>query len=236
MARRYSRHPESSTSALGNGFTLIELLVVIAIIALLAAILFPVFARARENARKTSCLNNEKQIALGFLQYAQDYDETLPTSTDGGAGDGENKVGGWVFYSVFGGTNGRFDVTRGSIYPYVKSTQVYICPSDTFGRRTGNSFAVSACMVASAKVSGYRLGRALSDFDSTSMWMMLGEETAGGSTDDGYMSTTNSFTPRHFDGTTVAFLDGHAKWIRVGANGRLTPVDYQFGGGTSCPP
>lgn len=61
-----------------SGFTLIELLVVIAIIAILAAILFPVFAQAREQARKTTCLSNNKQIALGILMYAQDYDETLP--------------------------------------------------------------------------------------------------------------------------------------------------------------
>jgi prepilin-type N-terminal cleavage/methylation domain-containing protein len=60
-----------------RGFTLIELLVVIAIIAILAAILFPVFAKAREKARQTSCLSNCKQIALACLQYAQDYDETL---------------------------------------------------------------------------------------------------------------------------------------------------------------
>src|SRR5947199_4837052 len=63
-----------------KGFTLIELLVVIAIIAILAAILFPVFAQAREAARKTSCLSNEKQLALGWLMYAQDYDETFPMS------------------------------------------------------------------------------------------------------------------------------------------------------------
>ena len=62
----------------GRGFTLIELLVVIAIIAILAAILFPVFARARENARKTNCASNVKQILLGIHQYAQDYDEVLP--------------------------------------------------------------------------------------------------------------------------------------------------------------
>lgn len=63
-----------------KGFTLIELLVVIAIIAILAAILFPVFARAREKARQTSCLSNLKQLALGVLMYTQDYDEILPTA------------------------------------------------------------------------------------------------------------------------------------------------------------
>ncbi len=68
-----------------RGFTLIELLVVIAIIAILAAILFPVFARAREKARQTSCLSNVKQLGLGFLMYAQDYDERLlPMSNSGG--------------------------------------------------------------------------------------------------------------------------------------------------------
>src|SRR5689334_5202516 len=66
------------------GFTLIELLVVIAIIAILAAILFPVFARARENARRASCQSNLKQIGLGIMMYTQDYDETFPRSAIGG--------------------------------------------------------------------------------------------------------------------------------------------------------
>lgn len=69
---------EVSKGRIRRGFTLIELLVVIAIIAILAAILFPVFARARENARRTSCLSNEKQIGIGLMQYTQDYDEKLP--------------------------------------------------------------------------------------------------------------------------------------------------------------
>ena len=91
-----------------QGFTLIELLVVIAIIALLAAILFPVFSRARENARKTSCLNNLKQIGLGIIQYTQDYDEMYPFRVNAGSSIS------WRTY----------------IFPYVKSTQLFMCPSN----------------------------------------------------------------------------------------------------------
>ena len=79
-----------------KGFTLIELLVVIAIIAILAAILFPVFAQVREKARQTTCASNQKQIGLGFLQYVQDYDEHFPSEQDGGNPWGNppyNKIG-----------------------------------------------------------------------------------------------------------------------------------------------
>src|SRR4028118_570049 len=97
-----------------KGFTLIELLVVIAIIAILAAILFPVFARARENARRASCLSNAKQIGLGVMQYAQDYDEKLPFSyTNPGPG------GIWA----------------DTIQPYVKNYQMFKCPSNPPGRK-----------------------------------------------------------------------------------------------------
>src|SRR6478672_5615788 len=104
-----------------RAFTLIELLVVIAIIALLAAILFPVFARARENARKSSCANNLKQIGLGVAQYSQDYDEILPRQWYANNG---NSVG----YEPGGAPRTRWmDV----IFPYVKSQQVFTCPSHT---------------------------------------------------------------------------------------------------------
>jgi len=94
-----------------KAFTLIELLVVIAIIAILAAILFPVFATAREKARMTACVSNEKQIGIGLLQYVQDYDETYPCAYDYWGYQGV----GWFY----------------QIYPYVKSIGVIQCPSDS---------------------------------------------------------------------------------------------------------
>ncbi|HEY3333425.1 MAG TPA: DUF1559 domain-containing protein [Capsulimonadaceae bacterium] len=104
------------------GFTLIELLVVIAIIAILAAILFPVFATAREKARQTGCSSNMKQIALGYIQYCQDYDEQSPSgvySTNG------------VFIAVNPGQPASSKLTwLYQLDPYIKSTQVYACPSD----------------------------------------------------------------------------------------------------------
>src|SRR5437016_6241142 len=101
-----------------KGFTLIELLVVIAIIAILAAILFPVFAQAREKARQTSCLSNTKQMGLAFQMYAQDYDETWAFTT---------------FYDVFKSDNTPTggDPWVTTTQPYIKNWQVLVCPSDS---------------------------------------------------------------------------------------------------------
>ena len=108
-----------------NAFTLIELLVVIAIIAILAAILFPVFARARENARRSSCSSNLKQIGLGLIQYSQDYDEMLPNAWFGPGGYGDS-----------GPTNGVYK-WMDAVQPYVKSTQLFTCPSNSNGLTAG---------------------------------------------------------------------------------------------------
>ena len=99
-----------------RGFTLIELLVVIAIIAILAAILFPVFSRAREKARQTACLSNMKQIGTALMMYVQDWDETFPFLGCFGCGTGPD-------------ANNPLCTPQAKIYPYVKNTGVYDCPS-----------------------------------------------------------------------------------------------------------
>jgi prepilin-type N-terminal cleavage/methylation domain-containing protein len=108
-----------------KGFTLIELLVVIAIIAILASILFPVFARARENARRASCLSNLKQISLGVLQYSQDFDDYLPKEVVFGT---QRMATGALSASAVGDGQYRH-LWMHIIYPYVKSVQVFNCPS-----------------------------------------------------------------------------------------------------------
>ena len=115
---------------LSRAFTLIELLVVIAIIAILAAILFPVFQKVRENARRTSCLSNEKQLGLAFVQYTQDYDERY---TCGAVNTGTHVYGqGW----------------GGQVYTYVKSTGVYKCPDDSTNTATSATTGVTAYPVS----------------------------------------------------------------------------------------
>lgn len=172
ITRRASRH---------SAFTLIELLVVIAIIAILAAILFPVFARARENARRSSCQSNLKQLGLGILQYNQDYDERFPLA-----------------YANLDGTVGSFGVGAANgaavdkgwaqlIQPYLKSTQLLQCPSET--QPPGDTSAAGTngpgysdywynSLVAGVPQNGGGVsgtGAALSELDSSAQTVMAGD-------------------------------------------------------------
>jgi len=116
-----------------RGFTLIELLVVIAIIAILAAILFPVFAQAREAARKTSCLSNTKQLGLAVMMYVQDYDEMYPTNSWDGAPIGTTDTE----WGVPGADAKVFTRWPWEILPYIKNKGVFVCPSDPAGGKSG---------------------------------------------------------------------------------------------------
>ncbi len=229
-----------SSSHRSKGFTLIEILVVIAIIAILAAILFPVFARARENARRSSCQSNLKQIGLAMMQYTQDFDETMP--------------------SIFN-QNSNIRMPNGSIapiapwyqmiYPYMKNIQVLNCPSEKSIIWTSGSFTgdipygynfTSAWTQSCSPNCGVQLGypndgpgAKLSAIEDTSGTIMITDSKyyaisfrvilpaeefltdsallTGGrcySTGTG-PEITRCIRPRHLDTLGTLFVDGHVK-------------------------
>jgi len=177
-----------------KGFTLIELLVVIAIIAILAAILFPVFARARENARRASCQSNEKQIALGFKQYIQDYDEHYPAVGPNGTSGILNNAGGWA----------------DSLQSYLKSSQIFQCPSETNAYVSANPEQVDYGY--NATVAGN--SEAAFNNSSNTVLQFEGNQNAGTAQTASSNNTANVYTGRHLDGSNYSFVDGHVKWLQ----------------------
>lgn len=198
-----------------KGFTLIELLVVIAIIAILAAILFPVFAKAREKARQTSCLSNMKQLGVAVLSYVQDYDETLPNTWYG--------PGAWP---------GAYQWPQ-AVYPYIKNWQVFLCPSDSGRNIVSNngaagsslSYAFSVAYYSGSGVAGVSASgpanKALAAVQDPAGTVIMTESTGG--TETGWaniagqpanLTTWMGTAARHNDGVNVNFIDGHAKWYR----------------------
>lgn len=219
-----------------NGFTLIELLVVIAIIAILAAILLPVFARARENARKSTCQNNMKQMASALMQYTQDYDERLPGRYTGG------EAGSW----------------RVVIQPYVKSANVFICPSNSASSQLcldGVFHRSYACNGNSSNIGGTapmqaNAGVNIAQIQTPSQLILLAEYTeAHSEVAMGWGAGSVPLWAGHSGMANWAFADGHVKslkatataiplnlWICEGATAqgpqslidRLTPIDQKY--------
>ena len=209
-----------------RGFTLIELLVVIAIISILAAILFPVFARARENARRASCQSNLKQIALGIHQYVQDHDERYPLV--------------WADHN----NNGLFTTPEigwvDALNPYLKSRQIFQCPSET-NSPTANSYAYGYSDYFYNWALGPITGAGEPTFPSAnaaqlaspSLTLLAGDfQTRGansftaGGTGPGLANwfSTGDQT-RHLEGANYAFCDGHVTWLK-GDNKLQTPKMY----------
>ncbi|BCM91573.1 hypothetical protein IAD21_03448 [Abditibacteriota bacterium] len=207
-----------------RGFTLIELLVVIAIIAILAAILFPVFARARENARRTSCISNLKQIALGLAQYTQDYDEkVVPYSATGGSASPPFK---WaqILQPYLGGKDTAND-SQILVCPSANSSRLGYTYNATFGA-TGRSLA-DIQMPAQTPVYLDAFGET-GGLDIQQSWAFFVPAGAAGSriagrrygsatawASDAAAETYARPSSRHFDGITIAFADGHAKWLKT---------------------
>jgi prepilin-type N-terminal cleavage/methylation domain-containing protein/prepilin-type processing-associated H-X9-DG protein len=206
------------------GFTLIELLVVIAIIAILAAILFPVFAQARDKARQTACLSNAKQVGTGLMMYAQDYDEAI--------------VPYFITYpSTTGGFGSNVMFTR-LLDPYIKNMNVWTCPSalDISAAQTSiRSIGMNVNVGVQVPPPAPRINYYLPDIAEPASLIVMGDaqpltiDSLANPNVTGFQAcsavkaeiagtkppSTNAHFTRHANGAVFTFADGHAKWMKA---------------------
>jgi len=238
LMNHYSKGKIMKTKA----FTLIELLVVIAIIAILAAILFPVFAKVREKARQTSCINNVKQLSLGVMQYVQDNEETYP---------------------MFGRLDSRWFL---DILPYIKNTQIRNCPSNKY-QIIPNGYGWDSDYGINVVISNWEHASNMADLNAPAGLVMIADVATldpvkvdadpnpenwynyATAPTDGGMAVPDDFNdqhiyaltnpsqgwnyrrpiPVHNGGSNIGFADGHAKWMRTDVLMGPMPSGYATG-------
>jgi prepilin-type N-terminal cleavage/methylation domain-containing protein len=223
-----------------GAFTLIELLVVIAIIVILAAILFPIFAAAREKARSTSCLNNMKQLGGAFHQYTIDWNERYPLD---GQAFTMGVYAGWVCAQqqaaagcwpvpetpgpkLVGGVEVKIaNPARGSIYPYTKNLGIYKCPS--YGKLVNNIYGLGRYNGGLAwstytynnlyvpGVNGVRIPISMAKVTYSADSIVLYDQSPETINDGDYVITGDGPGGQHNDGASAILADGHAKRYRI---------------------
>ena len=221
-----------------TGFTLIELLVVIAIIAILAAILFPVFAQAREKARQTSCMSNLKQIGTGVYMYVQDYDESYPFSDT----TLPNTQPSPLNPNATGNFARRVNHYKWEawVLPYIKSSQIFFCPSRTRDEEAWrvngeikNGYAINLGITGSPNGTSF-IGGTIAGLQTPAETFIIQELwnqiTYNYNTNgtlypaalredwEAYLKPNNAVDKKsapHSDGFVFAYADGHAKWMKV---------------------
>ncbi|HEX8832592.1 MAG TPA: DUF1559 domain-containing protein [Abditibacteriaceae bacterium] len=215
-----------------RGFTLIELLIAITIIAILASILFPVFTRARESARRSSCLSNLKQIGVAATMYSQDYDETLFGNADSDVGAGLTKG----FMDDAAARN-----WPQSIFPYSKSLQILICPSAVPYSSIGSNPNYKEVSVDGGGNTSYAGNQILADRKLAAIptpdtivlvhefrfYHRTAQMRPKPSGSDFVQFHHGNLENSHFEGGSRLFCDGHAKWTK---KTRMTFADYGAGG------
>lgn len=199
-----------------QGFTLIELLIVVTILGIIAALLFPVFARVREKARAATCVSHLRQLGVAFQTYISDYDGQYPGAAPfnpDAFGFGWTRFGQWVFVPDYPPNNLPVDVTQGALFAYVRNTAIYICPSAYYNRGKGLSYAMNQYLPFCDESS---------ITDPAQLILLVDEDET---LNDGWFAPGCPYnepykdvpTTIHNTGGNYLFCDGHVKWAKPGS-------------------